>query len=162
MSVTHADNTIKHHFRDDYSSYHVVCFDKDNGNVVAKKTDQGYADGSAWARGQAWALYGYVMTYRETQDKKYLEQAEGIAEFMMNHPNLPEDKVAYWDFDAPNIKNEERDASAAAIMASALLELSSITNKEPYFDVAEEIRSEERRVGKECVSTCRSRGSPDH
>src|SRR3546814_6371024 len=92
MSVTHADNTIKHHFRDDYSSYHVVCFDKDNGNVVAKKTAQGYADESAWARGQAWALYGYVMTYRETQDKKYLEQAEGIAEFMMNHPNLPEDK----------------------------------------------------------------------
>lgn len=139
LSIAHADNTIKHHFRDDYSSYHVVCYDSENGDVVAKKTAQGYADESAWARGQAWALYGYVMTYRETQDTKYLRQAEEIAKFMLNHPNLPEDKVAYWDFDAPNIPNEEKDVSAAAIMASALLELSSMTNNNNYFTVAEDI-----------------------
>lgn len=139
MSVTHADNTLKHHFRDDYSSYHVVCYDKDNGNVVAKKTAQGYSDESAWARGQAWALYGYLMTYRETEDEKYLNQAKGIAEFIINHPNLPNDKVPYWDLDAPDIPNAERDASAAAIIASALLELSSITSNENYFNVAEEI-----------------------
>lgn len=139
MSIIHADNTIKNHFRDDYSSYHVICYDSDNGDVVAQKTAQGYADESAWARGQAWALYGYIMTYRETQDKKYLEQAEGIAEFMINHPNLPADKVAYWDFDTPDIPNAEKDVSAAAIMASALLELSSTTNNNDYFTVAEDI-----------------------
>lgn len=140
LSVTHADNTIKHHFRDDYSSYHVVCYNPD-GTVFRKKTHQGANDTSAWARGQAWALYGYTMMYRETKDKTYLKQAEGIAAFMMNHPNLPNDKIFYWDFNAPNIPNEERDASAAAITASALLELAtySKTNQKKYFDFAEQV-----------------------
>lgn len=118
----HADKTILNHFRPDYSSYHVVCYDS-VGNVLAKKTGQGYADSSAWARGQAWGLYGYTMMYRETKDKKYLEQAKHIAAFYMHHPNLPADKIPYWDFNAPHSDNEPRDASAAAIVASALLEL---------------------------------------
>ncbi|PUZ22941.1 glucuronyl hydrolase [Chitinophaga parva] len=118
----HADKTIKNHFRPDYSSYHVVCYDS-VGNVLAKMTAQGYADSSAWARGQAWGLYGYTMMYRETKDKRYLEQAKHIAAFYMHHPNLPADKIPYWDFNAPHSDNEPRDASAAAIVASALLEL---------------------------------------
>ena len=131
---------MKHHFRKDYSSYHVVCYEPGT-KVFRKKTHQGAADSSAWARGQAWALYGYTMMYRETKNKKYLKQAEGIAKFMINHPNLPADKIPYWDFDAPNIPNEERDASSGAIMASALLELSTYSskNKANYFSIAEQV-----------------------
>ncbi|QIP12782.1 glucuronyl hydrolase [Spirosoma aureum] len=124
IAITHADNTLKNHFRPDYSSYHVICYNPD-GTVAAKKTAQGAADGSAWARGQAWGLYGYTVMYRETKDKKYLDQARHIADFYLNHPNLPADKIPFWDFNAPNIPNEERDASAGAITASALLELST-------------------------------------
>lgn len=139
LSVTHADNTIKNHFRPDNSSYHVIAYGE-NGEVLKKGTHQGYADESAWARGQAWALYGYTDMYRETKDKKYLEQAEKIADFYLNHPNLPKDKIPYWDFNAPNIPNEERDASAGAITASALFELSTYVGKAKsklYFDAAE-------------------------
>lgn len=129
IAVTHADQTIRNHFRPDASSYHVVLYG-DGGNVVAKRTHQGYADESAWARGQAWALYGYTTMYRETKDKKYLTQAQRIADFYLNHPNLPADKIPYWDFnapgvDSPDLPNQERDASAGAITASALLELST-------------------------------------
>ncbi|WP_017258761.1 glycoside hydrolase family 88 protein [Pedobacter arcticus] len=141
IAITHADNTLKHHFRDDFSSYHVVCY-LPGTKVFRKKTHQGAADSSAWARGQAWALYGYTMMYRETKNKKYLAQAEGIAKFVINHPNMPKDKVPYWDFDAPKIPNEERDASAAAIFASSLLELSTFTkaeNKKLYFSTAEQM-----------------------
>lgn len=126
MSISHANKTMAHHFRPDYSSYHVVSYDTITGDPHIKQTHQGYADESAWARGQAWALYGYTVMYRQTQDINYLEQAENIAAFIMNHPNLPEDKVPYWDFDAPDIPHAPRDASAAAIMASALIELSEL------------------------------------
>jgi rhamnogalacturonyl hydrolase YesR len=138
ICISHADSTIKHHYRKDYSSYHVVCYDK-GGKILAKKTHQGHADESAWARGQAWGLYGFVVMYRETKDKKYLQQAEKIADFYLNHPNLPKDKIPYWDFNAPNIPNEERDASAGAITASALLELSTykVKNRKTYFQAAE-------------------------
>ena len=123
IAITHADNTIKNHFRPDYSSHHVICYDPD-GKVLAKKQHQGYQDESTWTRGHAWAIYGYVAMYRETKDKKYLDFAQKITDFYLNHPNLPKDKIPYWDFNAPNIPNEERDASAGAITASALLELS--------------------------------------
>ena len=140
IAVMHADNTLKNHFRDDFSSYHVVCYSPGE-EVFRKKTHQGAADSSAWARGQGWALYGYTLMFRETKNVKYLRQAEGIAKFIINHPNLPKDKIPYWDFDAPNIPLEERDASAGAIFASALLELSTYSkkNKKQYFSVAEQI-----------------------
>ena len=140
IAITHADNTLKNHFRNDFSSFHVVCYEP-GPTVFRKQTHQGAADSSAWARGQAWALYGYTMMYRETKDKKYLAQAEGIAKFIMNHPNLPKDKVPYWDFNAPNIPNEERDASAGALFASSLFELSTYSpkNKKAYFDFAEQV-----------------------
>ncbi|MBX0291668.1 glycoside hydrolase family 88 protein [Hymenobacter sp. HSC-4F20] len=122
LSITHADNTLKHHFRPDGSTYHVVCYDE-HGQPLAKKTAQGAADNSAWARGQAWAIYGYTTLYRDTKLSRYREQARKTADFFLNHPNLPADKIPYWDFNAPGIPKEERDASAAAIVASALLEL---------------------------------------
>jgi hypothetical protein len=94
----------------------------------------------AWARGQAWALYGYTMCYRETKDRSFLRQAEQIEGFIFNHPNLPEDLIPYWDFNAPGIPNEPRDASAAAVMASALYELSGYsTNGKAYRAKADKI-----------------------
>jgi len=123
-AVSHADKTLRNHFRPDYSSYHIVVYDPLTGGVKKKQTGQGFADESAWARGQSWGLYGYTMMYRETGDKKYLEQARHIANFILNNTNLPADKIPYWDYDHPNIPNTLRDASSAAIMASALVELS--------------------------------------
>ncbi len=128
IAIAHANTTLKNHFRADNSSYHQLIYREKDGTVRAKITAQGAADESAWARGQAWGLYGYTVMYRITKDKIYLDQAQKIANFILNHPNLPKDKVPYWDFDAPEIPNEERDSSAAAIIASALIELSSYSS----------------------------------
>lgn len=140
IAVTHANTTTENHFRPDYSTYHVVNYDPETGAVQEKKTAQGAADESAWARGQAWGLYGYTLTYRATGDEQYLEQANRIADFMLNHPNMPKDKIPYWDINAPGIPDALRDASAAAITASALLELATYTEEERterYFNTAE-------------------------
>jgi len=140
IAVTHADTTIKNHFRPDYSTYHVVSYDTVTGKVQVKNTAQGFADESAWSRGQSWGLYGYTMMYRETKLDRYLKQAEHIADFLINNPNMPEDKIPYWDFSAPGIPDATRDASAAAIMASALIELSGYVNPEKgktYLNIAE-------------------------
>lgn len=123
IAVSHANTTLKNHFRPDNSSYHVVNYDAQTGEIRQKKTAQGYSDDSAWARGQMWGLYGYTMMYRYTNDQKYLYQAKEIAGFILTHPNFPEDKIPYWDFNVPSIPDTNRDASAAAILASALLEL---------------------------------------
>ena len=126
VAETHAKTTMKNHFREDYSTFHVVSYDTITGQPHAKNTAQGYADGSAWARGQSWGLYGYTMMYRETRNPIFLEQARNIGKFLLSHPRLPADGVPYWDYDAPDIPNAKRDASAAAIMASALIELSQL------------------------------------
>jgi len=142
IATTHANTTMKNHFRPDYSSYHVINYNPETGAVQQKRTAQGYANESAWARGQAWGLYGYTMMYRETHDKKYLNQAEHIASFILNNPNLPADKVPYWDYNVPGIPNVPRDASAAAVMASAFLELCRYTPKDAalkYYHTAETI-----------------------
>lgn len=136
IAVNHANTTMEHHYRDDYSSFHEVIYDENTGKVNQQITNQGYADASSWARGQAWGLYGYVVMYRETKDKKYLDFAKNIADFIVNHPNLPQDKVPYWDFDAPDIPDALRDSSAGAIIASALLELSTYTEG-AYFNEAQ-------------------------
>jgi len=128
IAITHANTTMRNHFRPDGSSYHVVDYNPETGEIAARVTAQGFANESAWARGQAWGLYAYTMCYRYTKDKKYLDFAEKIAHFILNHPNYPKDGVPYWDFNAPNIPNEQRDASAGAIIASALAELNNYTN----------------------------------
>ncbi|MDX9747663.1 MAG: glycoside hydrolase family 88 protein [Paludibacter sp.] len=140
ISVSHANKTIENHFRDDNSSYHVLSFNPETGENEFKGTDQGYNDDSAWARGQAWGLYGFSMMFRETGDTAYLQQAQRIARFILDHPNLPANKIPYWDFDSPNIPNDYYDSSSAAIIASALLELSTFSDKKTgkeYFEVAE-------------------------
>ena len=138
IAVKHADKTMVNHFREDMSSYHVVSYNSETGKAETKETHQGYSNESAWSRGQAWGVYGYTMCYRETGDKKYLSQAEAIASYIMNNSAMPKDKVPYWDYNAPKIPNEPRDASAAAVDASALLELYTFTGKKQYFSFAEE------------------------
>ncbi|WP_295654664.1 glycoside hydrolase family 88 protein [uncultured Mucilaginibacter sp.] len=133
IAVSHANTTMKNHFRADYSSYHVVSYDPETGAVLKRVTHQGYADESAWARGQSWALYGFTMCYRETHNKAYLEQAENVARFILNNTNLPKDLVPYWDYNAPGIPNEPRDVSAAAVMASALYELCTYSVNGSFF-----------------------------
>ena len=144
IAVSHADVTMKNHFRPDYTSYHVVVYDRETGEKIKGVTHQGYADNSMWARGQGWAIYGYTMVYRETGNKKYLDQAQKTAKVYLDH--LPNDLIPYWDFDAPNIPNEPRDASAAALVASALLELSTFTKdsnlSENYVEKAESMLEE--------------------
>jgi len=140
IAVSHANNTMKNHFRPNFSSYHVVGYDSVHGGVINKTTHQGYADNSAWARGQGWGLYGYTMCYRETKDPIYLKQAENIAKFILNNKNMPKDMVPYWDFDAPKIPNEERDASAGSLIASALYELAGYSkNNKQYIAAADKI-----------------------
>jgi uncharacterized protein YyaL (SSP411 family) len=120
----------------------VIDYDINTGQVLGKKTFQGYSDSSAWARGQGWALYGYTMMYRFTKDEKYLNQAQHIAKFILNNPTLPKDKIPYWDFNDPKIPNVPRDASAAGIIASALLELGQYSKgnkKKNYVGAAKQI-----------------------
>ncbi len=139
IAVTHADNTIKNHYRPDYSTWHVIDYSKEDGSVRHRNTHQGYADESAWSRGQSWGVYGYVVCYRKTKDPKYLSQAENGLEFIAHHPNYPEDGVPYWDFDAPQIPDCNRDASAGSILASALYELSAYSTKRDYKEWADKI-----------------------
>ncbi len=141
IAVTHANTTMKNHFRPDFSSYHVINYNPYTGVVQQKRTAQGFADESAWARGQAWGLYGYTVMYRETKNPIYLKQAQQIATFIMKHPNLPADKIPYWDYNAPDIPNALRDASAASVTAAALLELCHYdkTMRKKYIKEAETI-----------------------
>ena len=140
IAESHADITMANHFRTDNSCYHVVDYDTITGNVLKKQTAQGAFDESIWARGQAWGLYGYTMMYRETGNDAYLEQANKIAALMIDHPNMPADMIPYWDYLAPDVPNEKRDASTASIMASALIELAGYVDgdlKAKYLQVAE-------------------------
>ena len=139
IATSHADKTLQNHFRPDWSCYHVVDYDPQTGEVLGKCTAQGYSDSSAWARGQAWALYGFTSAYRYTGDKRYLDVAENIAGFLFNNPNMPDDLVPYWDFNAPGIPDEPRDVSSAAIIASGLYELYHYTNKQEYKEKADKI-----------------------
>ena len=141
VAVKHADTTLENHFRPDGSSYHVVSYNND-GTIESKGTFQGFAHESSWARGQAWTVYGYTMCYRETGDEKYLTHAEHIANYIMNAVQT-EDRIPYWDYHDPAIPDVPRDASAAAVTASALLELSTLTKDadkaKAYVEYAEDI-----------------------
>ena len=128
IAIAHAHTTMKNHFRDDNSCFHLVDYDPETGAVVGKQTVQGYADNSAWARGQAWAIYAYPMIYRFTKDQEMLDHAVAIAEYLL--PRVPDDGIPYWDYDAPDIPDDVRDASSAAIMACGLIELSTYVDAE--------------------------------
>ena len=139
MAESHARVTMNNQFRKDYTCYHVAIYDTISGKMIKGLTNQGYSDESFWARGQAWAIYGYTMVYRETSDKTYLRFVEKVADKYLS--SLPEDFVPYWDFSDPVIPNAPRDASSAAIVASGLLQLSQLEDDKEksatYFKAAE-------------------------
>jgi unsaturated chondroitin disaccharide hydrolase len=123
IAFSHAMVTMKNHFRPDYTSYHAVVYDRETGKKIKGVTHQGYADDSMWARGQSWAIYGYTMCYRETKNPAFLDFAQKVTDVYLK--KLPADLIPFWDFDDPAIPKAPRDASAAAVVASALLELST-------------------------------------
>ena len=138
VAIRHANTTMKNHFRPDYTSWHVVSYNND-GTVERKQTHQGKNDDSAWARGQAWGVYGYTACFRETNDSTYLDFAQHIADMIMERVKT-DDAIPYWDYMAPVTPETPRDASAAAVTASALLELSTFAaDGQKYFDYAEKI-----------------------
>jgi unsaturated chondroitin disaccharide hydrolase len=133
IAVAHANTTMKNHLRDDASAFHVVVYDTATGDIIKKKTAQGFADNSAWARGQAWGIYGFTMCYRETKDTAYLNTAVRMADYFLKH--LPADYVPYWDFNLPADNPKQfRDASAASIAVSAFLELRNYTDDPSIYD----------------------------
>jgi unsaturated chondroitin disaccharide hydrolase len=153
IAVRHAEKTMECHFREDGGCYHVAVYDTLSGDFLRGCTHQGFADSSLWARGQAWAVYGYTVVYRETGEKRFLDFAEKVTDLFLSR--LPEDYVPYWDFDDTAIPDAPRDASAAAIVASALIELSEYVSEEKsavYMDAAEKmltsLSSEDYRSGK--------------
>jgi len=154
IATKHAETTMLNHVRSDFSSFHVVDYDTLTGKVLHQETNQGYAHNSTWSRGQAWGVYGFTMTYRETGDKRFLNTALHMADFFINHKNLPSDKIPYWDFNinqagykspakaqSNQLTYTPRDASAAAIFASALFELSKYagTKGVVYKNIAHQI-----------------------
>ena len=139
IAIQHANTTLKNHFRKDNSCYHVVDYDTVSNGVRKKATFQGFNDESSWARGQSWAVYGFTMSYRYTKNKEYLKQAEATAKYYINYKTLPEDGIPYWDFNDTSIPNAPRDASSAAIMASALVELYSFTKNQAYLDYSNKV-----------------------
>ncbi|MCC8153271.1 MAG: glycoside hydrolase family 88 protein [Tannerellaceae bacterium] len=126
IAVVHADRALEEQFRPDGCCYHVIDYDLTTGAVRNRHTAQGYAHESVWSRGQAWAVYGYTVCYRETGEPKYIQQAIKTFKFMKNHPAMPADCIPYWDMEAPAIPDEFRDVSTAACMASALYEMSTM------------------------------------
>lgn len=136
VAVSHANTTMKNHYRPDFTTYHLVDYNPADGSVNRKQTVQGYADSSAWARGQAWSLYGFTMMYRFTRDAAYLDRATSVAEMLL--ARLPKDGIPYWDFDSPKIPKDYKDASAAAVMASAFVELADyVKDGSRYLNMAE-------------------------
>ncbi|TKG89380.1 glucuronyl hydrolase [Puteibacter caeruleilacunae] len=161
VAIKHANTTIKNHYRSDYSSYHVVNYDGETGEVLHRASYQGYADESSWSRGQAWGLYGFVMCYRETGEQAYLRHAEGVADYIISNLKQYDDLIPYWDFrvndsalvpewDVTQMKNRDipKDASSASIVASALLELSTFSSKgEEYSSFANDLLEELSKPG---------------
>lgn len=139
IAFSHAMVTMKNHFRKDYTSYHAVVYDRETGKKIKGVTHQGYADNSMWARGQSWAIYGFTMCYRETKNPAFLDFAQKVSDVYLK--KLPLDFVPYWDFNDPKIPNAPRDASAAAVVASGLLELSTFVKdkqKAKYYRLSAE------------------------
>lgn len=127
----HAITCLNQHIRKDFSSYHVIEFNPKTGDVIKKKTHQGYGDETTWARGEAWGVYGFALAYKYTGDKRFFNASKKMADYFINH--LPDDYVPYWDFD---LKGDTipRDASAAAIASSGMFLLSDLVNCKTDYD----------------------------
>jgi len=140
IAVRHAETTRRHHFRPDGTCYHVAVYDTLDGHFIHGVTHQGLADSSTWARGQAWAVYGFTTMYRFTRNGQFLEMARQAADaFLRRLQATSDDWVPLWDFDDPRGLQAPKDASAACIVASSLLELQGYLGAEdgkPYYEAA--------------------------
>lgn len=138
IAKSHADQTMKYIVRKDNAVYHVGSFNEETGEFLKGYTHQGYADESMWARGQTWGIYGFSVAYRETGDKAFLDTAIRLSDHYIKR--LPKDRIPFWDFDDPKIPNSPRDASAAAVAACGMLELSQLVKDEAletkYYEAA--------------------------
>ncbi|HVL84581.1 MAG TPA: glycoside hydrolase family 88 protein [Pseudonocardia sp.] len=128
IATEHAVTSSQHHLRPDGSTAHVALFDPESGEFLRQETWQGLAPESTWSRGQAWAVHGFTDAHRESGRPELLAAAQRAADWYV--AALPEDHVPYWDFDAPDVPDAERDSSAAAIAASGLYELARLTGGE--------------------------------
>ncbi|WP_249716260.1 glycoside hydrolase family 88 protein [Paenibacillus sp. J31TS4] len=127
IATAHAETVLQHFVRPDGSVCHIVRFDPASGECLEEIGGQGFGPGSAWSRGQAWALYGFANTYRYTGDERFLAASQRIAHHFL--ACLPDDSVPLWDFRLPEPAGEPKDTSAAACAASGLLELAKLV---PY------------------------------
>lgn len=145
VAVEHANTTIENHFREDFSSFHVVDYDTITGKVIQKNTHQGFSDDSAWARGQSWGLYGYTLMYRETKDEKYLDMAKKIAGYIIDQSEEWGSKIPAWDYSVDGNVDQQKDVSAGTIVASALFELSQFVDNDDhlkYYNYASDLLEE--------------------
>ncbi len=141
IAKSHAEQTMKYLVREDGSAFHVGSFDIETGAFLQGYTHQGYANESMWARGQGWGIYGFAMAYRETGDSNFLNTAIKLSDKFLER--LPEDGIPFWDFDDPKIPNAPKDASAAAVAACGLMELSGLVQdeklKSKYFNAGKKL-----------------------
>ena len=142
IAYAHALKTMENNLRKDYTVYQVVDYSAGNGSVLFKGTIQGYDTSSVWSRGQAWGIYGFTMAFRETRDRIFLDLAERMSEYLLQNPYFMEDYIPFWDMATPKIPKELRDASAACILASSFLDMSTFPEsreREKYLNAGENI-----------------------
>lgn len=132
----HARKAFAYIVREDGTTYHTYFFDVKTGEPKHGRTAQGFADDSCWARGQAWGVYGFALSYRYTKDPEFLTMAKVLANYFLNR--IPEDLVAYWDLVFTDGSGEERDSSASAIVVCGLLEMAQYLPEEErrYYETA--------------------------
>ncbi len=121
MARRHAQQSANYLVRADDTTYHTYYMDPRTGDPRYGNTHQGYADDSCWARGQAWGIYGFMLSYAYTEDEKFIRTAKRLADYFLTR--LPEDGIVYWDLIFMDGDEQERDSSAAAIAVCGLLEL---------------------------------------
>lgn len=127
-ALAHITTAMEYVIRPDCSTYHTYFFDPETGAPVRGVTHQGNRDGSAWARGQAWGIYGAAMAYRYIRNPEYIDTFEKVTAYFLNH--LPQDLIPYWDFDFDDGSDEPRDSSSAAIAACGMLEMAKYLPEE--------------------------------
>ncbi|QQA43385.1 glycoside hydrolase family 88 protein [Pelagovum pacificum] len=126
-ALIHARTTLAHSIRPDNSTWHTFYMDPETGEPVRGVTNQGYADDSSWARGQAWGVYGMALSYRYESLPEYLETFEKLLDYYLSR--LPDDLVPYWDMIYTD-GEEPRDSSSALIVACGLLEMADLVNED--------------------------------
>lgn len=140
VAKKHITTALKVVMRPDYSTYHTYFFNKETGEPTYGVTFQGNRDGSVWARGQAWGIYGIALSYKYTRNPEYVETFKKITDYFIN--DLPQDLVPFWDFDFTDGSTEPRDSSSAAIAVCGMLEMAKYLPEEDaayYTSIAKKI-----------------------